>query len=414
MKDSVKLVIIQILNISIGLFNIYYVAQEVAPEVYAVVSVGFIITSIISTFSFFGIEDGLKQNLLFWLNNKQNKRIKILVSQALFQRILFYILLIPLLLLYIYFISNQKFDGRYFNLFLLFVLGGFMSALHHSFSLILKACDKFVTVAFSDLIIGVIGKTASIVVFILFGFKAYIYCLVFLPFLPTLLLGIKLIEWINLEYFTISSSFLRALKNHQWFGYASYLRYLGSYADQLIISIFLPAELLASFSIAKKILDVGKIFSSNVFDNLSVKLIKFKSKGESILSQEIDKLKKLRNKLFLIITIASIPVLIFINKLIAFAGLADYNGLPYLLSFAIIGCLFQLYKNLDENVIKLFLPAKAILQYETLYSVFGVSAVFIAVFFLPDFAVLAYKPALDVIMIFISYLYLSNPKSQYA
>lgn len=414
MKDSLKLVIIQLLNISVGLFSIYYVAKEVSPQVYAVVSVGFIITSLVSTFSFFGIEDNLKQNVLFWLKNKQEKRIKVLVSQALFQRLLFYTILIPPLLLYIYFIVNQKFDGSYFNLFLLFLFGGLINALHHSFALILKAFDKFVTVAFSELIIGVLIKTASVAIFILLGFKAYIYCLVFLPILPATLLGVKLVKWMNIKYFTINRSFLRALKNYQWFGYASYLRYLGNYADQLIVSIFLPVEILASFSIAKKVLDIGKIFSSNIFDNLSVKLVTLKGHNSSGLNREFHKLKSLRNKICLLILFLTIPCLAFINELIVIAGLANYNGLTYLLSFAIIGCLFQLYKNLDENIVRLFLPAKTNLRYEALYSAFGIGTMFTAVLLFPGYFFLIYKPFLDIGMILILQLFLSNLRIQYA
>ncbi|MDX3775792.1 hypothetical protein QE250_16900, partial [Chromatiaceae bacterium AAb-1] len=111
-KQSYVFLSLQLLNVSLGFFVTIYLAIKLEVEVFAVFVIYSIITSVITAFSFTGIEAVLIRNALSWQHSDRKKRIKLYMSQAMSLRLFMIIVMLPLLTIYAFYISRTMFDSK--------------------------------------------------------------------------------------------------------------------------------------------------------------------------------------------------------------------------------------------------------------------------------------------------------------
>ena len=77
MKQSIGLVILQILGVSLGLVSVFWIAGSLPPKIYAIVGIYNVISTFIVVFSNTGFETYAIRNVLVWQQLGQNDKIKL-------------------------------------------------------------------------------------------------------------------------------------------------------------------------------------------------------------------------------------------------------------------------------------------------------------------------------------------------
>jgi O-antigen/teichoic acid export membrane protein len=358
MRQSIGLIILQFISILVGLISTFWVAGNLPANVFAVVGVNEIIISFIRVFSNIGIETLAIRNVLNWKEEGNNNKIIEVVSQSIYFRgIIATILVIPAIG-YAYYISTVKFNNEYLYLFLLMAILSVFNAINDSAALLLRSFNKYFSSALVNYSVSIFGRFFALIIFINFGFKPFIYTIIFLPLIITIPVIFMLREWLSLKSFYKKDILLHNLRVSKHFTLSAYLGYIFSYLDQLVISIVFPAEILGSFSIGKRIVNIAKSFIGNIFDPMIQELVKFKNDINRI-KERLRNIFQIKN-FILIISILSFPaVYLFSENLIDSLNLTLY---PYLIHFIIIIYISQIV--LIELKIKYVFIS---LFYESLY-----------------------------------------------
>ena len=179
MKQSIGLVILQVLELTVSFISIIYIASNIDPELYAIMGIFVTVTGTIRALSSMGLEFLSIRNILLWSETKQYEKIERLVSQALFSRLVAGFILIPAMVIYVYYISQTKFNGQYFLIFLLFVLSGLIAAFNNSLGLSLISFNRYFLSAFINFLVNVLGKLISLYLFIHHGFIIFLLSICF-------------------------------------------------------------------------------------------------------------------------------------------------------------------------------------------------------------------------------------------
>lgn len=360
MSQSVKLLILQFFSIGLGFFSVFYVAANIPPKLYAIVGVYEVISGISRVFTNTGLETLAIRNILLYKKNKEYSRITELVTQSLFTRIIIASFLVIPLLLYANYISTYKFNGDYFVLFVLMIFSSVFLAVNESIILLLKSFNKYFSAAFTSFSVNILGRIVAVYVFINFGFTEYIYIVITLPVMITLIVVFKLKKWISLKKHTSKKSVFLNLKKSKHFTFSSYIAYIYNMLDQLLVSIFFSAEILSSFSLAKKVLTISRTVVGNIFDPMIQKLVNVKD-DLIILKNKISYIEKIKN-VILIAMIIILPVLVvYLSDLLILLNLVNY---PYLKIFIIsiyLGIMFLIQMKVKHHIILLF--------YDSLYNI---------------------------------------------
>jgi O-antigen/teichoic acid export membrane protein len=329
MKQSIGLIILQFFGIAIGLITVFWVAGSIPAELFAIVGIQGIITSLVVVFSNTGLETHAIRNVLSWVDTDKHSRIEKIITQALVLRALTSFLVFMMMLIYSYYISKYKFNGDHFDLFIIMGFFSIFAALNDSIVLILKSFNRYFIAAFVKFSVTVFGRFFALLLFIKYGFSAYIYTIIVLPFIVTLPIIFMIKKWIVFKNNLTIEDIKKNLSVSKSFTFSSYISYLFNYFDQLFVSIFLSPQILGSFTLAKKIFLIGKTFLENIFDPMAQSLVRYKKKKDLF----IEKLKiifLIRN-ILLIISLICLPiVLIFSNN---FINLLNLNHYPYLIYF---------------------------------------------------------------------------------
>ena len=172
LKQSIGITLIQIFSLLLSLYSVFYVAANISPETYSLLAVNNIIASIYTIFSNVGFETYAIRNVLAWKKEKNYTKIKKFISQTILLRIvLAFILQVPVII-YIIYISHNKFDGQFYGLFILMSIAGIFSAVKNSSFLLLKSFNKYFYAIFIEYSISIFGKIIS-----LFMVFMRLYCL---------------------------------------------------------------------------------------------------------------------------------------------------------------------------------------------------------------------------------------------
>ena len=354
---------LQLLNIFIGLFVTLYIAKNVDMQTFSIFAIYTIIVTLFMTFSFLGYESILIRNALHWRNIGKENKIKNYISYALFSRVVASAILIVPILLYIYYISVNKFENEHLLLFNSFIIAGFFSSLSNANGLILKAFNKYILSFMIITFSMIIGRLLAIYIFTLYGFNGFILVLIIIP-IVTFVISFQFIKQ-DFSLRQIRYKYFFKFKRNKYFTLSGYMNYFKVSIDQFLVSIFLSADILAVYNLAKKIEEIGRSIIEGFFDPMIQKLVAFKNNIPVALKYK-KRIYKIKN-IFLLFSIIFVVIFdIYVDGIIIMASLEHYVNLSYYLIFASwIPILYILFK-VESNIIYLFEDQKELFKIDIL------------------------------------------------
>ena len=379
-KQSYFYLILQLFNVFVGLFVALFIARNVDVETFAIFSIYSIVLALFTTFTFLGYENVLIRNVLHWKKQGQNNKIKNLVSNAIFSRVVTSLLLQLPIFIYLFYLSVTKFNHEYFMVLCSFNLAGIFSALSNANGLILKAFNRFL-LSFSIITISsLLGRVIAIVVFLHYGFDGFILTLIVVPFF-TFVISIYFIKDL-FSFKNIRYKYFWKFKRYKYFIFSGYLNYFKVSIDQLLVSIFLSAEILAVYNLAKKVEDIGRTIISSFFEASLQKLVFYKS--DKVQATEY------KNKVYLIKNVFLACIIVFVlifdylvGDIVKLLGLEHYKFLEsYLIIASWVPVLYLNYK-IESHIISLFEVQEKLFAMDVLISLFSVVVALLFLFYFP-------------------------------
>ncbi len=361
MKQSIGLVILQVFGIILGIVSVFLVAGSLPAEEYALVGVYHVISTIILVFSNTGFETYAIRNVLDWREKGNTAKIKLIVTQSITYRTLVAIVAFIPTIGYAAFVSLNKFDGNNFWLFFLMGLTSISKATNDATVLILKSFNKYFLAALVTYSIDSFGKLLALLLFTKYGFTVYIYTVMLTPLLVTIPVIFLLRKYISFQgvfkIYNLKNGFIESKS----FATSSYVSYAFNFLDQFLVSIFLSAEILGSFTVAKNILSIARTFVENFFDPMIQSLVSLKDSIKNF-KIKLNKIFKIRNVL-LVVSVIFIPFLLFfLDKALVLLRIDHY---PYLNNYIILiylSIIALIASKVKYTYISLFFPQESYLK----------------------------------------------------
>jgi len=371
MKQSFGLVILQISGIVLGLISVFWVAGSLPAEVYAVVGIYSIMSSVVFVFSNTGLETYAIRNVLAWKEKAQLEKIKLVVTQAIVFRTLFACIVFIPLIGYAAYISAFKFHGQYFGLFVLMAFLSIARATNDAAILILKSFNMYLAAAFASYSVNVFGKLLALLFFIKFGFNVYIYTIILLPLFITAPIFLMIRQWISFRGVFYKKSIITGFQESKSFAFSSYISYIFNFLDQLLVSIFMTPEILGSFTIGKNFLSIGLQFTDNLFDPLLQGLVRFKN-DFSIVKSKLMRIFTIKNYL-LAVSLIIIPLVVFYSdQFLNSLRLNHYPFLTYFIIYIYLSQVVYIQAKVKYNFICLFFPQSYYLKLNVFNAVLAI------------------------------------------
>ncbi|MGF1697568.1 hypothetical protein L4C54_18050 [Vibrio lamellibrachiae] len=385
MKTSFYLVLIQLINLVVGLFTVYLVAKNVEPKLYAIVGINAIICTFISVFSYFGFEAHVSRKGLAWIDNGQNKKLRFYISNAIYSRVTISVIISPLLLLYSYYLSVEKFSGEFFPYFIIFCISGIFYSFNNGCVLIKKGMNQFISAAVIVFISSTLGKLLAIWSFFHFGFTTFILMISFTP----IIISFYFMFWIRKYFYSsyIKIEFYKYYKQNRYFTFRGYVSYLKQHADQLLFSMLLAPALFATYNLMKRLEDIIRVVIENIFDPACQSLISHRGNSEYIIKR-IKSINRIKNLLMVISVILSTLTMYNVDSIIMMAGLEKYKHLDLAIFTIIIGQFIYLSSKIKVNILTLFYPPIEGLKCDSYSAFFSIMALIFAFMFLNSEAAL--------------------------
>lgn len=381
LKQSFLIVIIQIIGILLGFVSIYFVAGDMGPEVYSLVGIYTVVVGIILTFSHLGVETTMMREALYWKSQGNIEKIKEYTMQSIYSRFIGFIVLSPLVLIYLLCICFTKYNGEYLVLLLSFLLGACASALNDSLSLIIRSLGDFVFSQFAKTLNSTITKIFAIFFYIKFGAMPYLFFYALVPLPLTFLFIFKLRKYFKLEHFRFRAT-IKKIKDAKNLWMKSYLDYFSAYADNLLVSILFPSTIIGVYSLYKNLEQVAKGFIEGFFDVLIQKIVQYKGNIQKLLHVE-KKLNIIRwIVIFLIlfvVVVFSIDPLFFINLV----NLQKYESVDIVIYCVLFFSILLLIGKNEVNIVALFAPSRMILKFGSFTFIVTLLS-FLVILFLPS------------------------------
>jgi len=370
MKQSIGLVILQIVGVSLGLVSVFWIAGSLPPKIYAIVGIYNVISTFIVVFSNTGFETYAIRNVLAWQQTGENDKVKLIVTQAIaYRTILASFILLPIIG-YAAYISAYKFDDQYFGLFILMGLLSIAKAINDATVLLLKAFNKYFAAALVTYSVNVFGKILALILFFKYGFNVYIITIIILPIIVTVPVLYMMRKWINIKGVFYKKNIIEGFRQSKVFALSAYISYVYNFLDQLIISVFMSPEVLGSYTVAKNLLNIGKTFIENIFDPMMQNLVRFKN-NIATLHLKLKKIIKVRN-ILLILSIMFLPfVILFVNEGLSLIRLGHYTYLNYFVIFIYLSQVVHIGLKVKSNYISLMFPSNFYLKLAIINAMFS-------------------------------------------
>lgn len=368
-KESIYIVLIQIVSFILGFISIYFVAGDMAPEVYSLVGVYSIISVFVLTFSHVGLETVMMREALYWIEIGDNEEVKEYTTQSIVSRIIAFMVLTPLLAGYLYYLSQTKYDGQYLLLFISFIFGAYMNALNDSMSLIIRSTGGFVFSTFARAVNTDILKFIAILVYVKFGAMPYLYFYALYSIPLAIVFYIRLRNNITWKYVKLCPLLKKVIESRYLF-LRSYLDYFRTNADAVLVSLIFPAGIMGSYSIFKQLEGIVRSFEDGFFDVLTQKSVRHKCNIVALKKDEV-----LYNYARLVVSVLVIGCMCIFSfnphYFVSIVNLGQYEGIVTIIYSVLIVALLILMGKYEVAAMSLFGPSKINFRYG-LY-VWGVS-----------------------------------------
>ena len=276
-KQSFWLVLFQAINLVITFFTTFYIAGHLPSELYAVISITTVVSSILASFSFTGIENYVARNYLYWKESNKMKYARIMTTNAIFYRYLFSLVLLIPIFIYVYYISVSKFNGEYLVFFIYYSVLCTLSVVVDVMNIILRSQNRFVAAGLYTLVGSFIQRVLTLIVFILCGFDVFLFCYGISTVLIFMLQYKEVRKNFSIKFIIPVPCFFRLLKSHRHLLYSSYVSFFSSSFDNFVVSLLLRPELIGSYNIIKRIYSIARSTVDYLVDPTFNLLIKYKA-----------------------------------------------------------------------------------------------------------------------------------------
>lgn len=360
LKQSIFIVMIQVLGIIMGFLSIYLVAGDMGPVTYSLVGVYGVVFGIVLPFSHLGIETTMMREALYWEQKGDIERIKEYTTQAILSRLIGFVLLFPIILGYLLFMYFTKYDSQHLWVLLSFYIGACGSALNDSMSLIVRSHGDYVFSQAAKTFNNTAVKVVAILVYLKFGVTPYLLMFSILPWPLFIVFYFKLRKYIDFRYIDLKGTF-KKIKDSRNLWLKSYLDYFSKSADNLLVSILFPSSLMGLYALYKNMEGIAVSFIEGFFDVILQKMVKFKGDVQKLIKME-KKDNIIRWGVILLVVLFtalfSINTSFFINLL----NLTKYDGVVYsIYNVAMVAILYLIGKN-EINIVALMGPSKTLLK----------------------------------------------------
>ena len=351
-KRSFNVFFIQIVGLILGIVSMLILVNGMGPEVYALVGIYNTICGLIVAFTSLGIETVIARNALFWKEKGNTNEIIEHVSQAVFLRIICYIVLLPFIIGYFSYINKSKYGGQFTVVFVAYTISMLSKAVIDSIRLTLKAIGKYEMAQIIDVCNNTFIKIVGIIVFLKFGAIPYLLVFSLTPVVLSCILIIYCKEYISIKSFDIKA-ILKKVKESKYLWLRGYIDWVRNYADGLLVSIFFPASIMGSYSVFKNIEQYCKMLIEGFFDVLTQETVRMKGNQEKI-NRYYSKMNIIR---WCVIGVGIIFTIIYwYNRsfFIDLVGFSDYKYIDIMILFVAILELSYLLGKIEINVVALF------------------------------------------------------------
>lgn len=355
-KSSFLIVLIQITGIILGLLTIYFVAGDMAPEVYSLVGIYTIVSSVVLVFSNFAVETTMLREALYWKEQGDEEKVIEYTTQTIVSKFLGFIILTPLIVGYLVFICFSKYNGDYLVILICFYFGSCLNALCDSLSLIVRAQGGYVFSQFARTMNSDIMKFFAIIVYLKLGATPYLlfYSLCSLPLLFLFLHRLR--KSISTKYFNIRGT-ISKIKEAKFLFLRSYLDFGKSYADSILVSILFSPAIMGSYTLLKNFENLIRNFEDGFFDVLSQNQVRYKGDKQALTSTE----KKINYARVATLGLIIIGLVVFMQNPTFFINLVHLSQYESIVE--IVYCVFgiailYLLGKYETNTIALFGTSK--------------------------------------------------------
>ncbi len=349
LKKSFIVVIIQIIGLILSLLSIYFIAGDMAPEVYSLVGVYTVIANIYVTFSDLGLETTMMREALYWIEKGDNDKVSEYISQAILARFVGFIVLTPFIVIYVIVLSQSKYDGKHLIILISFIIGAVISALNDGFAIVIRSQGGYVFSQLTRTINSYVLKFGGIALYFEFGATVYLMFYSFSSIPVLIVFIIKLKRFIRFKNIRLKPT-LRKIIEAKYLWLRTDLDYFRNNADGLLVSALFPATIMGSYTIFKTLEQMSKTFIEGFFDVLSQNSVKYKGNYSALVLTE-QKFKKARNIFIFIILGGTGVFMINPQFFISLIHLNKYENLEYLIICIAIVSIVHLIGKYEINAI---------------------------------------------------------------
>lgn len=371
-KKSFYVVIIQLLGVLLGLVSIYFVVGDMAPEVYSLVGVNTIISGIVQTFSDLGIETVMIREALMWKREGNEAQLQQHATHALVSRMIGFGILLPFLAIYIVYLSCFQYNGKYLSLLILYLIGGGISSLNNSMSLIVRSTGGYVFSQIANIVNSYFAKFVGLTLFFLYGDNAYLYFVGIVPALMFFVLYFYTHRLYRRCYVNIIET-LKKIWNYKLWWIKTDIDFFKNSADSFLVSILFPPSIMGSYTIFKTLESIAKTFIEGFFDVLSQESVKNKGNEEAL--ERIErKIKRVRNVIIIVI-VAGVSVFCMDRQFfVEIVNLKNYQYIDYLILCVAAVSIIYLIGKYEINAIAFFGTSQMNLNLSLFVGVISIAA----------------------------------------
>lgn len=380
-KKSFTVASIQIMGSLLGLLSLYLIAGDMEPAVYSLVGVYAVISQIVCTFSNLGLETTMMREALLWEQQGDFRRNKEYTTQALLSRIIAFLFQLPLLLVYVMVLNFTKYDGQYALLLIMILFGSLANALNNAMSLIVRAEGGYVFSQLTSVVNSYAIKIAGIGIYYWIGATGYLYFYALSSVPLTFVYLIKLRHRIDRNALDLKSMIEKA-KEAKYLTIRSYLDYIKTNADSMLVSMIFPPVVMGAYSIFKQLEQIARGFIEGFFDVLSQNTVKYKGNVVVLKGQE-KKIKWARNIIIIVLFIGLGVFMCAPQFWISLVRLNKYESMELMIICVVITSVLYLLGKYEINALAFFATSKMNLLLGII--VFAISVIsFVFVLLIPN------------------------------